>query len=1006
MVVGTAAHSPDPVRRPRLLTSLMPALLLALTLLSAGLCWSGEALAEAPARLRVVIDDNYPPYIFRGPDGVLEGYLVDIWKLWESRTGVGVDLIATDWRRAQAMMEAGEADVIDTIFRTAARDAKYDFSHPYADIPVSIWSRKEIGGIVGTDTLRGFLVGVKAGDACADRLRAAGVTTLEPFDSYQKLVDAAASDWIKIFCLDDPPAGYLLYRSGQHRSFHRSFSLYSGEFHRAVHKGDDATLKLVENGFAAIPERVRRELLDKWMGPQVELDAVGRYAGYVLLVSLVVGGVATGWVLLLRRAVRRRTRELASERTRLRTLLDTLPDMVWLKDGDGAYLACNPGVERIFGAPESKIVGRTDHDFVPRKLADLFRRMDLEAIARRGPNTNLEEVSYADGSRTLTLEVIKTPMFDAAGALVGVLGIGRDVTERHQQEQRLRMAARVFESTAEAIMIADTANRAVAVNRAFSEITGHGEAEALGRDGFELIGADPATRVENAAQLAADGVWQGELTGRRCSGEPLFLWLTISAVRDDGGAVTHHVGVFSDITPIKASREALDFLAHHDQLTGLPNRGRFQEQLRAALAGAEQSGRQVAVLFVDLDGFKHINDSLGHPVGDTLLRVAAGVMRQSVSNRNTVSRLGGDEYVVLVEDAETPAEVAVIAGRLNEAFSKALPVDGRDLYVTASIGIALYPADGADADTLLKSADLAMYRAKDAGRNTFRFYDAEMGEQAARRLAITSALRGALERGEMAVAYQPIVRLDDGELTGVEALLRWLHPELGTVSPAEFIPVAEENGAIQEIGAWVLRQSCRQAAEWRRHGFIVPRVAVNLSVQQLEHGNLVPTVQALMAEFSLSPDDIELEITESMAMRESLWLSETLEELKRCRICLVIDDFGTGHSSLARLKQLPVQRLKIDRSFVRDMDTDADDEAIVRAIITLGHSLRLEVLAEGVERPEQAAYLAACGCDLAQGYHFGRPMPPGELLERWHRPPRPVTAPEEPSRSESMNSSS
>lgn len=942
-------------------------------------------MANVPApdrgRVRVVLDDNYPPYIFRGEDGALEGLLVDLWKLWEARSGVSVELLGMDWMRAQAVMQAGDADIIDTMFRTPAREAIYDFTGGYAEIPVSVWSRVEIGGLTGSEMLRGFLVGAKTGDACVDRLHQSGVTTLETFDSYQKLVDAARADRIKIFCLDDPPANYLLYRAGVHQKFRRAFTLYSGHFHRAVRKGDTATLRLLESGFGAISEKEEQALRDKWLGPPLSLDVWGRYAGYALVVLVGFGGVTGAWVVILRRAVRCRTAELVRERTQLRTLLDTLPDLVWLKDARGVYLACNALVARVFGATEADIVGRTDYDFVPREVADLFRRKDMEVVACGRPNINVEEVVSADGRRRLILETIKTPMLGPDGGLVGVLGIGRDVTQRLDQEQRLRLAARVFESTAEAILIFDDADRVVAVNRAFTEITGYSESEATGRPPQDLLGIARDAGNLVAAHLAAEGGWQGELPGRRRNGEAFFLWLTISTVVDDNGRAAHRVAVFSDITAIKRSREELDFLAHHDPLTGLPNRTRVQERLGDLLDPLALPTSPLAVLFIDLDGFKHINDSLGHPVGDRLLHVAAESMRRRLGDAGMVARLGGDEFVVVLDRIGAVADAAAVAEALNGLFSGPVCVDGRDLYVTASIGVAVYPQDGADGDTLLRHADLAMYLAKDEGRNTYRFYDAGLGEQAARRLALGTALRGAIQRGEMSLVYQPFVRLSDGRVVGVEALLRWEHPELGPVSPVEFIPVAEENGSILEIGNWVLRRACEQAAEWKRVGIRVPRVAVNLSVQQLDHGDLAALVRDLLDELLLEPEDIELEITESMAMRESPWLADTLEEIRRQGVCMVIDDFGTGHSSLARLKQLPVQRLKVDRSFVRDMDTDADDEAIVRAVITLAQSLRLEVLAEGVERPEQAAFLSACGCDLVQGYLFGKPMPAAALAE-------------------------
>ena len=819
--------------------------------------------ADNAGPIRVTLDDNYPPYIFRNGDGALDGYLVDIWKAWERHTGIKVVLTATDWSKAQEVMDQGNADVIDTVFRTPARESKYDFTAPYADIPVSLFAHGSIGGIAGTDTLHGFLVGVKAGDACIDHLREVGITTLQPFDSYQRLAEAAADGRVKVFCLDDPPANYLLYRFGIHGQFRHAFTLFNGRFHRAVHKGDIQTLNLVERGFSAITEQERQALHDKWFGTPIDVGFYGQYLWDALIIALAVGGIVSVWLILLRREVRRRTRELAGERARLRTLLDALPDLVWLKDANGTYLACNAGVERVFGAAESAIVGKTDYDFVSRDVADTFRCKDSEVIASEGINTYVQEVVYVDGSRRMMLETIKAPMFDGVGQFVGVLGIGRDVTERMRQEA------------------------------------------------------------------------------------------------------------------------ALDHLAHHDVLTGLPNRAQLLDRLTSAIKVSSSESMELAVLFVDLDGFKHINDSLGHSIGDKLLCVAAETMRMNLDKDQLVARLGGDEFVILIERNASEATATIVAAGLNEIFTHPLLLDGRAFFMTASIGISMFPRDGMDADTLLKHADLAMYQAKEVGRNTSRFFVAELGETAGRRLAISSALRGVLQRDELFLVYQPQILLFDGSLVGVEALIRWNSPDFGMVPPDEFIPIAEENGAIREIGAWVLSQSCRQIAAWEHQGFWIPRIAVNLSVQQIEHNNLTDMIDKLLSEFKLTPDRLELEVTETLAMRSSPWLTKTLDELKLHGICLVIDDFGTGHSSLMRLKQLPVQRLKIDRSFVRDMVSDPNDEAIVRAIITLGHSLKLEIVAEGVEDQQQSAYLQAYGCEMAQGYHYGRPMTAESLFTTW-----------------------
>lgn len=931
--------------------------------------------------LRVVLDDNYPPYIFRNAAGQIEGLLPDMWSLWERKTGVAVEMIATDWAKAQEIMANGDADVIDTIFRTLAREAKYEFSAPYVDIPVSIYTHADLGGLSSVAGLQGFLIGVKDGDACVDRLKANDVVNLAPYPSYQRLVEAAVNGHIRAFCLDDPPAAYLLYKAGASAQFRQSFQLYSGAFHRAVRKNDVALLAMVERGFASFSEEEKKALRDKWLGAALENASFGIYLLYGVVAVVVLGGVVVLIIALLQLEVARRTEELRSEKIRLRTLLDTAPDLVWMKDADGVFLACNAQFEKLLGAREANIVGKTDYDFLPREMADFFRDHDRRAAANGGPSINEEEVVYAVDGRRATLETIKTPVYDAAGRLVGVLGIGRDITERRRQEQRLALAARVFESTADAVVLADPDQRIVAINRAFTEITGYGEKAALDRLLNELLESTRQTDQGPAQPVVNDGVWRGEVWSRRRNGDRFPEWRTVSAVKNDKDDIVSYVVVFSDITAVKRSQEALDFMAHHDVLTGLPNRAFLVRRLELALGAAATAQEMVAALFVDLDGFKHVNDSLGHAVGDELLRVVAVALSAKVGDAGFVARLGGDEFVVVLDKVK-PADPALIAGTVNRLFDRPFAVGERKLYVTASIGVAVAPKDGGDADTLLKHADLALYAAKAQGKNTFRFFATEMSEKAAARQKLENALRDAMRNGELFLHYQPQVRLSDRRLTGVEALARWRSPEFGMVPPDKFIPLAEENGFILEIGAWVLREACRQAAIWRAAGLDVPRMAVNLSIQQIKHGKVTDLVAAACREARLDPSRLELEVTESMAMDRSS-PSDALDELRAAGVSLSIDDFGAGHSSLSRLRHLPVQKLKIDRSFIQDIGRDRDDEIIVAAVTALGRSLGLEIVAEGVETEEQAAFLLNAGCDMGQGYLFARPMTGSELLARY-----------------------
>jgi len=440
---------------------------------------------------------------------------------------------------------------------------------------------------------------------------------------------------------------------------------------------------------------------------------------------------------------------------------------------------------------------------------------------------------------------------------------------------------------------------------------------------------------------------------------------------------------FRDISAIQQSREELYHLAHHDPLTKLPNRLLFHDRLSHALELARREGRQIAVLFMDLDRFKNVNDTLGHPTGDKLLQEVAKRIKNRLREEDTLARLGGDEFILLIEQRGDSQEVAMIAQKLLDAFANSYAVDGHDLYLSASIGISLFPMDGQNATTLVRNADMAMYRAKEQGRNNFQFYTHELTSGAIERVALETALRRALKRGELLLHYQPQIDLKNGSLVGAEALIRWKHPDMGLVLPERFIHLAEENGLIRPIGEWVLFNACDQMREWREQGFMLPRIAVNLSGHQLKKVGFVDMVRHVLRETGVKPEWLELEITESFIMSHADEAIEMLDQLKEMGVQLAIDDFGTGYSSLSYLKRLPVHKLKIDRSFVQGIPEDNNDAAIARAVIALGNSLQLSVIAEGVETEQQQDFLRAEGCDQGQGYLYSQPVSGADFLAAW-----------------------
>ena len=552
-------------------------------------------------------------------------------------------------------------------------------------------------------------------------------------------------------------------------------------------------------------------------------------------------------------------------------------------------------------------------------------------------------------------------------------------------EAELRLYATVFTNASEGMLITDAHSRIIAANPAFSRITGYSPAEVAGRSPALLNSGrqDAGFYRRMWSTLASRGKWQGELWNRRRDGSIYPEWLSITAVPGEGegadGQPCNYIGIFSDITERKEAEARILHLTHHDPLTNLPNRALLHDRLHQVVLQARRDRRGAAVLLLDLDRFKTINDTLGHDSGDGLLLQITERCRSVISETDTLARLSGDEFVFVLPDAGNPQDAAAIARRILDAVALPCQLGEHRITVTASIGIALYDQDGGSGSILLRNADAAMHRAKEAGRNGFEFYSAEMNTASLGQLLLENQLRGATERGELLLHYQPKVCARSGRLLGLEALLRWQHPELGMVAPGRFIPLAEETGLINAIGEWVLDEACRQQRAWLEAGLDVVPIAVNLSAQQLGQQNFVSRVASAIDAAGLAPSLIELELTETMLMRDIDRTIHTLVRLREMGVRLSIDDFGTGYSSLNYLRQFPVNALKIDRSFVSDIGSDGAEGKIAAAIVGMAHSLGLDAVAEGVESEAQRAFLQMHGCHQLQGFLIARPAPAREI---------------------------
>ncbi|MGV6858683.1 MAG: EAL domain-containing protein [bacterium] len=645
-------------------------------------------------------------------------------------------------------------------------------------------------------------------------------------------------------------------------------------------------------------------------------------------------------------------------------------DAILIHTVNGKVLETNNKAVELFGYTGEEMAQMEIEDFVGTREKLAFRLATEELLA--DGNINFEAtIEHAQG-RAIPVE-IQSKLLPLEGRPV-IQMVVRDISDRKKAEERMRLSATVVESTTEGVMITDAESRIISVNKAFSGITGYELADLKGRTPSVLKSGrqSPEFYSEMWRRLKVTGVWSGEIWNTRRDGVDFPAWESINEVRDSDGKVSHYVAVMSDITKLKQKQKEVDHLAYHDALTDLPNRLLFNEQLKHALSLAKREKSKLAVMFMDLDRFKNINDSLGHPIGDEVLRDTAKRLRAVLRDQDVIARVGGDEFMLLLEGVNSSSDAALIAQKLLDSLTAPFQVDGQFLYLSSSIGISIFPRDGDDAAELVKNADSAMYEAKREGRDGYRFFNGGAAITLNECLYLETGLRNALQRNELEVYYQPQISLVDGKVLGAEALLRWRHPQKGLLSPEKFISVAEETGLIVPIGEWVLRKACEQARHWHDMGYSLKRIAVNLSAIQLARGDIVATVKKVLEETGLEGKYLDLEITENVILHDAEKAIGVLKGLKALGVTLSIDDFGTGYSSLSYLKKLPVDKLKIDKSFVTDVASDSNDEGIVKAVIALGKSLGMSLVAEGVETEGHEAFLRSEGCDVGQGYFYSK----------------------------------
>jgi diguanylate cyclase (GGDEF)-like protein/PAS domain S-box-containing protein len=657
-------------------------------------------------------------------------------------------------------------------------------------------------------------------------------------------------------------------------------------------------------------------------------------------------------------------------------MLDQIRDSVITMDLDGYIIGWNHGAETLFGYTQTEIIGKNILALYADGEADdsLFNAFlengSHEMTVRRRKKSG--EIFWA----SVSLSVAQ----DDAGNPSGLIGYVVDISGHLAAEEQLHLHAKIFEHNSEAILVTDADERIVSANQAFSAITGYSPNEVLGKK-IETLGTQRTESLlssEVRDQLNMSGQWSGELQLQRNNGDSFPGAVSFSSVLDTHGKLSHYLAVFSDITQRKEAERQIYRLAYYDPLTGLPNRTLLYSLLEQSLAEAHRNRTHGALLFLDLNRFKNINDSFGHTPADIALQEVGRRLSMTLRKEDIVSRLGGDEFVIALLDITRREHAGHVAQKLLASLAEPFFIEQHEVMLSASIGISIFPEDGRDTETLIKNADVAMYRAKKLGNSTHVFYSQEMNLRSLEQLKMESNLRRAVERNEFYLHYQPQLDLVSGCINGAEALLRWEHPECKMISPAQFIPVAEETGLIIPIGEWVIDAACRQIREWIDKGLPPVRIAVNLSARQFS-ASLPKTVLGIIARHGIPNDSLELEITESMLMHSADSVVAMMDEFAEAGIRMALDDFGTGYSSLSYLKRFPIDNLKIDQSFVRGIPDDQDDSAISRAIISMAKNLKLSVIAEGVETAEQLAFLREAGCDEIQGYYFSRPIPADEF---------------------------
>ncbi|MCC6073178.1 EAL domain-containing protein [Massilia sp. GCM10020059] len=945
-------------------------------------CWSGVAAGQAQP-LRVGLYENAPKIFINGK-GDPDGIMIDLLRKIAEEENWQLEFVPCAWAACLRALENGDIDVLPDVAWSEERSRTLDFHRTPA---LHSWSqvyRHPRTAIVSILDLDGKRVAILGGSIQQHFLETFwsqfGIRpTLVPVASIEDgfaLVEARKAD---AMVANKYAGDRFAIRYGLAET---PIAFQPAQLFFATAKGRGAGwLAAIERHLARWqeePDSPYFQVLNRWQ----QQTLLARTPGYVwwiggaVVCALMLALLAALW---LRRQVRIKSGALRDSQRRLSTILDSVDSLIYIKDADYRYQYVNRAVCQFYGMDSGNILGKSDAEIFDAATAAAIRKTDSQVI-EQGERVIAEEVQSLSRADAPTFLSTRIPLCREDGSVYGLCGIATDISERKHAEESTRVAATVFQSQ-EGMFVTGPDRLVLDVNDAFTTMSGYAAAELVGR-GPQPVSLEPGGQdfwPDMWDIISTRGKWQGEVWTRRENGKEYPAWLTVTAVRNAAGRTTNYVGTQADITRQKLAQDEIMQLANYDSLTGLPNRRLLLERLQHCLSVYNRSKQAVALLFLDLDNFKDLNDTRGHEVGDQLLKQVAQRIRDCVREGDTVARLGGDEFVILLEsigerEDEAAEHTAATGWKIIRAIGQPFDIGGGSHHATCSIGAALRVDQETDIDDLMKRGDLAMYEAKRDGRNTLRFFHNNMESDVTYRMALEMELRESLGKSEFVLHYQPQVD-GSGTVVGVEALLRWNHIKRGIVGPAVFVPIAEASGLIVQLGSWVIRSACQQLAEWAA----VPEMAhltlaVNVSARQFRQQDFVSETLATIAETGARPDRLKLELTETLLIENVEDTIGKMRQLKQSGISFALDDFGTGYSSLSYLKLLPLDQLKIDRSFVRDVLVDPNDASIARSIVALGQALGLAIIAEGVETEAQRAFLAELGCECCQGYLFGRPM--------------------------------